>query len=306
MIRVLIIILGLCIVSCSPYKTFYKKTYTANDDLLNNKVYRITINSNDEANSMPLASLHKLASIKFINTSFKDIDNVFKKIPNPEKLKVLILDSLGLKSLPNSISRFKNLSQIALNSNPELDFDSTFKILKDLPIVFFNLQDNKLTQIPESITEFNTLKDLNLSNNSISKEENFSTLTQLPKLTSLWLTNNNLKVLPKTIGALSRLKNLYIEHNQLTNLPSEISGMKKVWVVHAGHNLFEELPPEFATMKGLFLLHVNNCKIKSIPEIYSTKASHVLGLIMDNNNLSDSEKAKWKKEMRHYFLLSLE
>lgn len=81
--------------------------------------------------------------------------------------------------------------------------------------------------------------------------------------------------------------------------------MKKVWVLHAGHNFFYELPEEFAMMPSLILLHANNCNIKKIPAIYATKKSSVLGLVLENNQLSEADKLQWSKNMKHYFLLSL-
>ena len=170
--------------------------------------------------------------------------------------------------------------------------------------LIFNIIE--LAEIPVSILLLRDIKDLNLGNNKISTLKSFETLAKLPNLYSLWLTNNHIKSLPVSIGNLFQLRNLYIEHNELSEIPDEISGMEKVWVLHAGHNLFTELPAAFASMPGLLLLHANNCHIAHIPQRFATKQSQVLGLVLDNNKLSSSEKARWKKIMRRYFLLSME
>ena len=305
MIRVCTFLLGLCVIGCAPYTSFYKETYTANQDMVNQKVYRLVLNGSDSINNIPFESLGKLASLKLSNASSDQVNKVLEQLPNPEKLKILILDSLHMESLPASISRFTNLHQLSLNHNPQLNFEQTFKKIKDLPIEFLNIQHNELTELPASVTQLKHLKDLNLSHNTISGAEPFKLLAQLPELYSLWLTGNKLDSLPVSIGNLSQLKNLYIEHNQLIEIPQEVIHMEKVWVIHAGHNLFKELPAAFAVMPSLILLHANNCNIKSIPPIYATKESNVMGLIVDNNELLDNDKLKWKKIMNHYFLLSM-
>lgn len=306
MIRLLILLLGLMIAGCTPYKTFYKETIVASDRIPSNDVYRLVINGNQTVDLTNLSSLDKLASLQLRALSPEKVDDLLSQLPYPEKLKVLILDSLNLTTLPKNILLFTNLNHISLNHNPNLNLDSAFKYLEELPIEFLNLQHNQLTELPESIVLLQRLKDLNLSYNSVTSPETYERLAQLPRLNSLWLTHNQLAVLPKTIGELSQLRNLYIEHNQLTEIPSEISEMKRVWVVHTGHNLFTELPASFATMPSLFLLHSNNCAIAAIPEIYNTKESGVLGLILDNNKLSDTDKLLWKKKLDHFFLISLE
>lgn len=306
MIKAIIFLLGIFLVGCTPYKCYYKETYSNNQDILNKKVYRFVLDGRTQIDNLKFESLDKLASLKLVNVSSEELNKVLEQLPNPKKLNVLILDSLNLNSFPTSLLRFTNLKHISLNYNPQFNFNRGFKAIEDLPIEFLNLQHNKLKELPESITLLKSLQDVNLSHNNISKSKTFESLSQLPKLHSLWLTSNHINLLPSSIGNLLKLKNLYIEHNQLTELPPQIINMKKVWVVHAGHNFFEELPEEFALMPSLILLHINNCPIKTIPEVYATKKSSVLGLIMDNNKLSGVDRLKWKKSMSQYFVLSLE
>ena len=306
MIKAIIFLLGFFLIGCTPYKCFYKETYSSDEDILNKKVYRFVLDGNKQLENIEFESLTKLTSLKLVNVSSEQLNKALEQLPNPQKLNVLMLDSLKLTSLPTSLVKFTNLKHISLNYNPEFNFNEGFKTLEGLPIEFLNLQHNELNKLPASITLLKSLQDLNLSHNSISESKTYELLGQLPKLHSLWLTNNHIKFLPESIGGLLELKNLYVEHNQLKELPAKIVNMKKVWVVHAGHNLFEELPERLALMPSLILLHINNCPIKSIPEVYATKKSSVLGLIMDNNKLTALNKLKWGKTMNHFFVLSLE
>ena len=163
-----------------------------------------------------------------------------------------------------------------------------------------------MESVPASISLITTVRDVNLSNNRIRDEKIFEHLSNLPQLKSLWLTNNTLRQLPKTIGQLSQLKSLYIEHNQLTEIPKQVAGLKKLSTLHAGHNHFTELPLALTDIPRLILLHINNRKIQSIPYDYATKNYSIKGLILDQNKLSLVEKKFWKKKLRDFFLLSME
>ncbi len=292
--------------SCQTYQTFYKETATLNS-LTQEHDQRL-----DVSNSKPVNienKITKFTNLRYLNLSNSpnlNLENILTLIPNPLKLRVLIMDGNNLKKLPINIKRFVNLKQISLNRNPYLDLNHTFNILSNLPIIFLNLQDNLLNKLPANIAKLKKLEDFNLTGNSIKHNQTFTYLNKLPNLKSLWLNRNKLKKLPKGLFTLEKIKNLYLEHNQLKSISLEISKLKNVWIIHAGHNNFTELPKAFATVPKLLLLHINNCKISSIPEIYATKTSHIMGLILDNNYLHLTTKRRWKKIFRSNFLLSME
>jgi Leucine-rich repeat (LRR) protein len=64
-----------------------------------------------------------------VNTDLK-LTEVFEAIPNPEKLEVLILDRLSLKSVPKKILRSRNLKHLSLNFNPAIDLEKTCITIK--------------------------------------------------------------------------------------------------------------------------------------------------------------------------------
>lgn len=301
-----IILIGLIsslLLSCDTYKTYYNETTTQIPESKKD-VLRLDIS---ESNDIVL-NVEKLKNLRMLDLSTRDdihLDSLFLKLPNPEELRVLIIDSLDLNKLPESIRRFKRLQQLSLNANPSLKLDNVIATIKDIPIEFLNFQHNEVSSIPASIKELTSLEDFNLSNNHLNGFDHFEFLSQIKHLNSLWLTNNELVVFPESLGRLEQLRNLYIEHNSLTNIPKAIIGMKKVWVIHAGHNLFSELPTNFGKMKGLILVHINNCQISTIPEIYNKKRDYsMLGLIIDNNKLSLTDKDLYGKKFSHFFVLS--
>lgn len=291
--------------NCKTYKTFYQKTENADTIYHNNNIYRIKVKRLTQFLNIDAQQLQKLASLNISKLNSEALDSLFKLIPQPDKLRVLIIDSLPTPStIPNSILKFKNLKQLSILHSPSTNFESLFLNIQNLPLEFLNLQHNKLSHLPKTITYLNDLKDLNLSHNNISNST-LHYLTALPKLKSLWLTNNKLKALPIAITQLKQLRNLYIEQNTLKTLPEDLVKLKKLWVLHAGYNNFSIVPQVLSKMDNLLLLHINNNPIGVIPNQFSSKKLSILGLVMDNNNLSKKDKIKWKKVFRKFFVLSL-
>lgn len=235
-----------------------------------------------------------------------DLDAIFLATPHPEKVKTILLDSLNLKSIPASISRFYNLKHLSLANNPKLDLEKVIKRIKTAPIQFLNLQKNELHSVPKNLTELQNLTELNLAHNRLQKADNFTFLSKIKNLKELWLDHNQLDSLPKTIGKLKQLKRLYIGHNKLNKLPNELENLKKLSVLHAEYNAFEAFPEIFLKTKSLILVHLNNNKISSIPRSFQTQKFSIKGLVLNNNPINDNEKKWIKNEFSHFFLLSLD
>jgi len=289
--------------SCSTYTTFYGETVKTT--AIDTHTRRLDVSYQNRAD-LPLAyeQLHELRMLNLSGNVDLDISQILASIPFPEKLEVLLLDSLNLRELPLELKRYSNLKQLSLGYNPLLNIEKTITHLEGISLDFLNLKGNKIRYLPQNITNLKTLKDLNLSHNHIQDEMSYHYLGKLPKLYSLWLDHNELKVLPKTIGKVSQIRYFYIDHNQLTSLPKEISEMEKVWVIHAGHNLFNELPEQLIGIPELFLTHMNNNNISLIPRKYSEEEYSMMALILDHNPLSEEERLWAKKTFKKFFLLS--
>jgi len=301
----LYILVFITLSGCQNYKTFYHKNASINSTTPNKDNRADLSYTNNDSIQSKLSQYRNLCALDLSNNLDLDLDAALNTISNPSRLRVLILNDNDLKKLPQSIKRFPELRQISLNGNPNINLEQAFDVLKELPIEFINLQNNKLTTLPENINQVTSLEDLNLSKNQINDGMTFHHLSKLPKLNSLWLTQNEIQQLPQELFELNQIRNLYLEKNNLNTVPLEISQMKKVWVVHIGHNNFKTMPEAFAKMPSLLLLHINNCHINSIPEVYATKESNIKGLILDNNLLTTDDKKRWKKEFNNHFVLSL-
>lgn len=305
MIRTIAItaIISLLFFSCSTYATFYGETVRSLEVQKNTR--RLDV-SYQNLTDFPV-TYEKLENLRMINLSGNtqlDIATILGSLPYPEKLEVLVLDSLQLKKIPKEIQDFKYLKQLSLAYNPLLDLEKTISSIQELPLEFLNLKGNQLTQLPETITHLETLKDLNLSHNRLHDADSYTYLGVMPNLYSLWLDHNDLTQLPKTIGAIDQVTYFYVDHNKLTSLPSEISGMKNVWTLHAGHNYFTTLPEQLIDMPALKLAHMNNNQIITIPRKYETAKYSLLALLLDHNPLSEEERVWAEKTFKKFFLLS--
>jgi len=299
---VLVVIL-LVFSSCKTYNTFYGTTYTAHT--FDTKSKRLDLSyQNLDIIPKGLSTLNELKMLDISGNTDLDLNIVLQSLPHPEKLEVLILDSLDLNSLPTNISSFKKLKQLSLAYNPNLNLKNTFAQLDNTPLEFLNLKGNEIRQLPSNIIQLETLKDLNLSDNYLHDEESYNYLGKLPLLYSLWLDDNTLSQLPKTVGALKQITFFYVDNNQLTGLPEEISGMKNLNVIHLGFNKFTELPEQLIKVPNLFKVHINNNQVTTIPRSFRTEKHSIFALLFDNNPIPEKEQKWAEKAFRNYRLLS--
>jgi len=306
-LRLYLVVLTLVLLasSCSTYDTFYGETDTIST--FSSKSRRLNLNNN-KLTTLP-ESTARIKSLRMLNLSGNnqlDIRSALSKLPNPNQLEVLLLDSLELKELPIEIQRFKNLKQLSLIHNPNLELESAFEIIKELPITFLNLKHNGLKSLSSNVAAIKTLKELNLSFNHVFNEETYEYLGQLPHLYSLWIDHNELGQLPKSIGRLNQIRFLYVGHNKLTEFPKEMAKMEKLWVLHSEYNDFITLPHIFIEMPSLLMVHINNNKIERFPQDYESKKFALKGLILDNNPILNTEREWAKKHFRNFFILSFE
>lgn len=291
--------------SCATYATFYGDTATiVSEDA---HIRRLDLSYQDLA-EIP-EQLEQLKDLRMLNLSGNtqlDIDQVLKKISTPQKLTVLILDSLQLQELPSSMSRFTNLKQLSLVYNPDIEWSTAFDQLESLPLIFLNLQRNNVEALPRNITKLTKLKDLKLSYNRLNDETSYRYLSQLPDLYALWIDFNDLKTVPENLGLLSQIKYLYMDANGISDLPESMRDMTSLSVVHVGYNNFTKLPERFIEIPNLLMVHINNNKITSIPRSYGSEKYSLLALLLDGNPIPPEEVLWAQRALNRYFLLSFQ
>lgn len=133
---------------------------------------------------------------------------------------ILANDEEKLSELPKSLAKLKNLESLDLSNN----------LLTNLPLgalakfIYFKkliVRDNQLTGLPFSLPSALILLDL--SKNKLTWLP--ITIGNLQSLRELDLSNNELTELPKSVGELTQLKKLFLSNNKLTDLPKSFGDL---------------------------------------------------------------------------------
>jgi len=305
---ILVSIVLLSLFSCN--KTYFSKTVHFSDvekqEINVSQIHRLNIvNEGETVEGIEFSNYINLRYLNLTGTHSSNVEIVLSKLPQLKKLKVLILDSCDLYSVPKSIIQLKNVEHISLANNPNLDIERTINLLQKLPnLEKLNLASNQIGQLPVSFNLLENLKVLRLSGNFINKVEDFKILGSVKKLSVLWLDNNNITELPKTIGEL-KVEELYLDNNSITKLPKEIKSCKKMRVLYLGNNQFKTLPVEITSMRKLLFLVINENQITSIPAEFITEKYPLMAIILSKNNLPETEVLKAKRYFKGFFLLEL-
>ena len=223
------------------------------------------------------------------------------------KVKVLILDSCDLLTLPLEMANLKNLEHLSLRYNPKMDWEQAFNQLQKLPkLKFLNLSHNELVHLPKNVVKLIHLTNIRLSHNRIEANETVGFLYQLPRLKWLWLDNNELTQLPPKLFTFSKLRFLYAFDNRIRELILPENSSKMLWVLHLGTNLFETLPLELIQIDNLRMVMFNGNRIIHIPDAFQKAKYSMSALVLDDNPMSLEESKKAKLFFKGFMMYSNE
>lgn len=154
-------------------------------------------------------------------------------------IRVADFSDLDLSSLPESMSKLSNLTEL-------------------------NVSRNNLVSLPECIGTLSQLTKLNASNNSlVSLPKYIGTLSQLTKLD---VSDNALKHLPEDIGTLSQLTELNVSYNSLTDLPESIYTLSVLQKLNISSNRIDSLSERLGELHCLTELDASNNHLENLPE----------------------------------------
>jgi Leucine-rich repeat (LRR) protein len=125
------------------------------------------------------------------------------------------------------------------------------------------LAHNKLTNIPEYISNLSNLTDLNINHNKITQLP--TSLGQMRSLEVVTLRYNQLDTLPKELGQLIGLKSLEItQMKAMESIPQEIQNLSNLTqlIIRAG----VARVPEISTLSHLRTLIFNDNKLVELPK----------------------------------------
>lgn len=152
--------------------------------------------------------------------------------------KQLRLNGIGLRELPQEIFDLtESLELLDVSGNQLSHIPNEILGLKKLKIAFFSF--NQFEHFPEILSQLPQLEMIGFKSNQIKHVSEGALPDQLRWLI---LTQNQIAVLPKSIGTKHRLQKLMLAGNKLRSLPDELSECKNLELLRISANRFEYLP----------------------------------------------------------------
>lgn len=152
--------------------------------------------------------------------------------------KQLRLNGMELRDFPPEIFDLaESLELLDLSENQLNKIPNEILDLQKLKIAFFSF--NQFEHFPEILSQLPHLEMIGFKSNQIKhvSEDAFP-----DQLRWLILTENQIAVLPKSIGTKYRLQKLMLAGNKLRTLPDELSECKNLELLRISANCFEYLP----------------------------------------------------------------
>jgi hypothetical protein len=125
------------------------------------------------------------------------------------------------------------------------------------------LNDNQLTELPDSLGQLSALCVLNVANNYLITLP--ESLGQLQNLVALDACNNQLAAIPKSMGQNSKLKVLALPYNRIRALPANIGMLTALEILNVSYNALDEVGEEISHLKQLKFLQLGSNPLAALP-----------------------------------------
>lgn len=286
-------------------------------ELLSNKeeVYSIDLSYSD-LKELPkeIFQFINLQALNLSGNKFTDVEKLILNLSKLPNLKVLQLNSLKLKTLPQNIQLLANIEVLCLSQNKLKYLSEDIGKLSKLKLL--SLRNNKtLKDLPKLIGDLRCLQRLDVSgtglirlreelsncNELVSISANASKIKTLPinignlvNLKHLNLGYNKIMELPISIGTLKELQDLSLADNELKVLPKEISGLEKLGSISLEFNRFEKFPKELLVLKSMYSIWIHNNSIKEIP-LEVAKMPKIERILVDHEVITDENITQLKE-----------
>jgi Leucine-rich repeat (LRR) protein len=210
-----------------------------------------------------------------------------------QRIKTLLREGLIREEL--SDDEMNNLKRL-VDSGDEGNIEMAFMIAsghgEDVENALFTYWYNNIKGKNLTWDELKNTKELHLNDNKLTNLP--ESIGNLPNLKSLILFRNKLTNLPESIGNLTNLESLYLYRNKLTSLPESIGKLTNLVRLDLVLNKLEEVPESIGNLTNLTYLNLSRNGLTSLPESIG-KLTNLVRLDLFGNPISDEEKERIKK-----------
>ena len=178
---------------------------------------------------------------------------------------------------PHYLPKLQHLQSLNLYDCDISNLDGIGMFAKT-PLEVLNLGRNPLKELPASLGQLQSLKELWLEDCGLQGDFPTCVLELAPHLKLLRASNNLWTELPSTISKMQSLEVLCLDRNQFQTLPRELGQLKNLHSLLVRHNQLQRLPEGVpsATMP-LQLLHVSSNQLTQLPDslVECTTLTHI-------------------------------
>jgi len=254
-------------------------------------------NLNVESVIYKLSQLNHLKKLWISDVNISSLNG----ISNLKKLEELYLDNVGITALPDEVSRMKNLREVNLEENPQLNMVQAFKVLSKLDrLKTLWIGKNKLSDLPDQIANLKSLEELWLDDNEF---------TQIPKsvkrlkIKYVSFFSNKIKYINLKKGDLTNLTNINLCYNEFKRFPVELSCLPNLESITMWYSSVTYIPKAIEKFKKLQFLNLESNSIKKIP-FQITKLTQLKVLELRGNEL-DADGVKYIYRLKNLSKLDL-
>lgn len=163
------------------------------------------------------AIVYPRESILYNGAFYSPITLVTKKIELQDKTPFTVVSHELIREIPPSIQNL-DIDTLIIDNNPITEIPDTIGDISTLK--YLGVTNTQLRSLPSSIGNNTNLVDMALSGNKLSSLP--ETIGSLQNLEVLTLAYNNLSSLPQSLQSLTNLKILDLTGNKLTKFPTTL------------------------------------------------------------------------------------
>ncbi len=191
-------------------------------------------------------------------------------------------NKISKEQLPQNKKILWSLRKLDLENNKLTKIPESVGNLSNVHFLYLN--KNQLTEIPEFICNLTNLKLLGFQDNLLTDIPDF--ISNLTNLTMLGLSGNKLTKLPESIGNLTNLKNLCLIDNELTTVPESIANLTNLLELSLDKNKLTALPESMSNLIFLEQFALGNNLLTVVPN-FIEKLKNLTHLGLENNRFNE-------------------